>query len=51
MADEYRQKFIKLEQEHIHMMESQKNHFKNTKYEVETAFTNQIKRLEYLNKK
>ena len=32
-------------------MESQKSHFKNSKYEVETAFTSQIKRLEFLNKK
>lgn len=51
MADEYRQKFIKLEQEHIHLLDSQKQHFKSTKYELESAFTGQIKRLEFLNKK
>jgi hypothetical protein len=32
-------------------MQHQKVTFKNQKFEVETAFTNQIKRLEFLNKK
>jgi hypothetical protein len=51
MADEYRQKFIKLEREHIYMMDNQKELFQTAKYETETALTSQIKRLEYLNKK
>ena len=51
LAEEYRQKFIALESEHIYVLQNQKNQAKNALDETELAFTNQYKRLEFVNKK
>ena len=51
LAEEYRQKFMALESEHIYVLQNQKNQAKNAMDETEVAFTNQYKRLEFVNKK
>mmetsp|Transcript_29480 Transcript_29480/g.44750 ORF Transcript_29480/g.44750 Transcript_29480/m.44750 type:complete len:84 (+) Transcript_29480:1655-1906(+) len=51
LAEEYRTRFIKLEQEHIFMLQNQKIDARASKKEIETAFSKQISRLEFLNKK
>ena len=51
MANDYRKKYIKLEQEHVLFLEDAQIKSKAARTDIEETFGKKVQRLEYLNEK